>query len=269
MDSRDKLGQSRHLPGRLDSAVTARSLGVHPARTSAVTALTGDPTCNHRASWDAERRAVGVTSLLSRLSAGVSLTAAQPGDPHACRPREQSLTVHYGGSHSLRMAGGVRGGSTRTGEVTAGAALPNPLVDVGGHGMASFGDGFPRGMAKLYYQSPTELRRNSPRLTHSQSSGRAHRGADSAEHRRPGPWGGVVMHPQVGAEEAPQVLPAPRIVVTVEEAAEALAVGRTLMYELIASGQVESVLIGRLRRVPADALADYVDRLRAVQRQEV
>ncbi|MFQ6147062.1 helix-turn-helix domain-containing protein [Streptomyces seoulensis] len=45
---------------------------------------------------------------------------------------------------------------------------------------------------------------------------------------------------------------------TVEEAARRLGVGRTTMYALIASGEVGSVLIGRLRRVPAEALADYL-----------
>ncbi|MEV6590971.1 helix-turn-helix domain-containing protein [Streptomyces acidicola] len=45
---------------------------------------------------------------------------------------------------------------------------------------------------------------------------------------------------------------------TVEEAARRLGVGRTTMYALIASGEVQSVRIGRLRRVPADALAAYL-----------
>jgi len=45
-----------------------------------------------------------------------------------------------------------------------------------------------------------------------------------------------------------------RLVLTVEEAAERLGIGRTLMYALVTSGEVESVRIGRLRRIPADAL---------------
>ncbi len=53
-----------------------------------------------------------------------------------------------------------------------------------------------------------------------------------------------------------------RIVLTVEEAADRLGIGRTLMYSLVASGEVESVQIGRLRRIPADALVDFVERLR-------
>jgi hypothetical protein len=35
------------------------------------------------------------------------------------------------------------------------------------------------------------------------------------------------------------------------------------MFELIARGEIESVKIGRLRKIPADALAAYVERLRA------
>lgn len=53
-----------------------------------------------------------------------------------------------------------------------------------------------------------------------------------------------------------------RIVLTVEEAAELLGIGRTLMYALVAAGEVESVRIGRLRRIPRDALVVYVEGLR-------
>lgn len=53
-----------------------------------------------------------------------------------------------------------------------------------------------------------------------------------------------------------------RIVLTVEEAADLLGIGRTLMYALVAAGEVESVRIGRLRRIPRDALVRYVECLR-------
>jgi excisionase family DNA binding protein len=53
-----------------------------------------------------------------------------------------------------------------------------------------------------------------------------------------------------------------RLVLTVEEAADRLGIGRTLMYALITTGEVESVRIGRLRRIPADALEMYVNGLR-------
>lgn len=49
---------------------------------------------------------------------------------------------------------------------------------------------------------------------------------------------------------------------TVEEAAKRLRLGRTLVYQLISSGELESVTVGRLRRVPAECLAEYVKVLR-------
>jgi len=56
------------------------------------------------------------------------------------------------------------------------------------------------------------------------------------------------------------------LVLTVEQAAERLGIGRTVMYALVSSGAVESVQIGRLRRVPADALVTFLDELRAGRR---
>ena len=53
-----------------------------------------------------------------------------------------------------------------------------------------------------------------------------------------------------------------RLLLTVEEAAEQLGIGRTLMYALVKRGVVESVQIGRLRRIPADALPQYLAQLR-------
>ena len=64
--------------------------------------------------------------------------------------------------------------------------------------------------------------------------------------------------PKPANEEA-----AVRVVLTVEQAAERLGIGRTLMYSLVSAGDVESVTIGRLRRIPADALVRYVEGLRA------
>ncbi len=49
------------------------------------------------------------------------------------------------------------------------------------------------------------------------------------------------------------------------EAASMLGVGRTYMFHLIATGQIESVKIGKLRKIPSDALEEYIDRLRAEQ----
>lgn len=56
------------------------------------------------------------------------------------------------------------------------------------------------------------------------------------------------------------------VLLTVEEAARRLRIGRTTCYGLIRSGELESIDIGRLRRVPADAPAEYLARRRAAKR---
>ncbi len=52
-----------------------------------------------------------------------------------------------------------------------------------------------------------------------------------------------------------------KLLVTPEEAAAILSVGRTTIYELKASGQLESVHIKSCRRVPVAALERFVQRL--------
>lgn len=70
----------------------------------------------------------------------------------------------------------------------------------------------------------------------------------------------------VAPPEAPRRRPMPeRTLLTVEEAAERLRIGRTRMFALVKSGEVESILIGRLRRVPVDAIDAYARRLAAEQ----
>ncbi|MCD9593302.1 excisionase family DNA-binding protein [Streptomyces sp. 8ZJF_21] len=56
------------------------------------------------------------------------------------------------------------------------------------------------------------------------------------------------------------------VLLTVEEAARRLRIGRTTCFALIRAGELESIPVGRLRRVPADAPAAYVARRRAQQR---
>lgn len=48
-----------------------------------------------------------------------------------------------------------------------------------------------------------------------------------------------------------------RVLLTVEEAAEQLGIGRTLVYKLIRTGEIDSVQIGRLRRIPSSAIHEY------------
>lgn len=55
----------------------------------------------------------------------------------------------------------------------------------------------------------------------------------------------------------------PRLLLTVPEAAEALAISRSKLYELLASGAVASIRIDGSRRVPLTALEEYISRLLA------
>jgi len=52
----------------------------------------------------------------------------------------------------------------------------------------------------------------------------------------------------------------PALLLTIEEAAERLQVGRCTMQALLLSGEVQSFKIGRLRRVPPAALDAYIRR---------
>ena len=61
---------------------------------------------------------------------------------------------------------------------------------------------------------------------------------------------------------APREVVGQRLLLTVSEAAKQLGIGRSLLYELLAEGQVESIHVGRLRRIPIEALADFIDRQR-------
>jgi excisionase family DNA binding protein len=48
---------------------------------------------------------------------------------------------------------------------------------------------------------------------------------------------------------------------TVPEAAEALAISRSKLYELLASGAIASIRIDGSRRIPLTALEEYVSKL--------
>lgn len=53
-----------------------------------------------------------------------------------------------------------------------------------------------------------------------------------------------------------------RLLLKPEEAAEVLSIGRSKVYELMGSGELASVRIGTSRRVPTEALVEFVSRLR-------
>jgi excisionase family DNA binding protein len=64
--------------------------------------------------------------------------------------------------------------------------------------------------------------------------------------------------------EGPRRTPV-RLVYSVEEAADLLGIGRTFMFQLVATGEIDSFKIGNRRKIPRDAIDGYIGRLRAEQ----
>jgi excisionase family DNA binding protein len=56
----------------------------------------------------------------------------------------------------------------------------------------------------------------------------------------------------------------PPILLTPEQAARALGLGRTTVYALIRDGELRSVRLGRARRVPYASLVEFVERITAL-----
>ncbi len=53
-----------------------------------------------------------------------------------------------------------------------------------------------------------------------------------------------------------------KLLLTPVEAAQALGVGRSKVYQLLQAGQLKSVRIGSCRRIPVDAVHDLLAELR-------
>lgn len=53
----------------------------------------------------------------------------------------------------------------------------------------------------------------------------------------------------------------PALAYRVDEAADAMRLSRSAIYELIRSGQLPTVKLGRRRLVPVQALSDYLNEL--------
>jgi excisionase family DNA binding protein len=56
--------------------------------------------------------------------------------------------------------------------------------------------------------------------------------------------------------------PVQRLLNTVQQAAEELGVGRSMVYQLIREKELQVVKIGRCTRIPRESTARYVERLR-------
>lgn len=64
--------------------------------------------------------------------------------------------------------------------------------------------------------------------------------------------------------EAAQITP---VLLTPEQAAQALGIGRTGVYALLRDGQLPSVRLGRSRRVPVSCLITFVEALQLAGRE--
>jgi excisionase family DNA binding protein len=56
-----------------------------------------------------------------------------------------------------------------------------------------------------------------------------------------------------------------RLLLSPEEAFGLLGVGRATFFKMLSSGEIPSLKIGRLRRIPAEALRGWVERQVAMQ----
>ena len=54
-----------------------------------------------------------------------------------------------------------------------------------------------------------------------------------------------------------------KLLLTPEETAEALNIGRSTVFEMLRRRELESVKIGKARRIPVEVVRDYVDRLKS------
>jgi excisionase family DNA binding protein len=51
-----------------------------------------------------------------------------------------------------------------------------------------------------------------------------------------------------------------KLLLSVDEAAAAMSLGRSLIYDLVMCQQIASIKVGRMRRIPVAALQEFVQR---------
>lgn len=69
---------------------------------------------------------------------------------------------------------------------------------------------------------------------------------------------------EVKAEATADLRPAPDRLLSIDEAAATLGIGRTRLYREVGAGQLRTVKVGRRRLVPAGAIAGYIAAHQAV-----
>ena len=73
----------------------------------------------------------------------------------------------------------------------------------------------------------------------------------------------IVREELAAAQAKPADAPAPDRLYTPAEAAQLLGIGRTTLYVEIAAQRIRTLKVGRLRRVPASAIGEYLTRASA------
>lgn len=63
----------------------------------------------------------------------------------------------------------------------------------------------------------------------------------------------------------PQLTATPQLLLTIEEAADRLRIKRSMLYQLVGTGELKSIKVGRLRRIRVRDLEAFVDRLASGQ----
>ncbi len=61
----------------------------------------------------------------------------------------------------------------------------------------------------------------------------------------------------------PHAMEAPPMLLTIDETARTLRMGRSVVWQLVRAGTLGSVKIGASRRIPVDAIVEYTNSLRA------
>jgi excisionase family DNA binding protein len=62
-----------------------------------------------------------------------------------------------------------------------------------------------------------------------------------------------------------QRFPAPKLLYDVEEVIQLVGIGRSKLYAYILSGQLRSLKLGRRRKIPADAIPEFIHKLQQAQ----